>query len=149
MVVDMGPVRMRRHDEGVLSLCETEGCLIADPVGLLRRNLARLKGLTDLISNDVALIIPPGRHPVLTPHELELFSAGLRVTFIAGNQSALFCLLTVLRVADPLLQALGECLSLVDVKRDEPRCCHIFLLKNKERRLNLCQPTLLTFIIIF
>lgn len=51
--MNMGSVCVSCYKECMLSLGESHGCFIAYTVRFLRGNLSRLKGLTDLISNDI------------------------------------------------------------------------------------------------
>ena len=58
VVVNMRPVRMRGHNEGVPSFGKTHGQLIADPVGILRRNLTGFEGLPDLVGDHISPAAP-------------------------------------------------------------------------------------------
>ena len=51
---------MSCYNKSVIAFQKTAGKFIADGVGFLRRNLARLEGLAHLISDDLVLLRSPG-----------------------------------------------------------------------------------------
>ena len=53
MIMDMGFVDVSADDKGVFALGEPLGKLHAQPVGLLRGDLPRTKGLTDMVSDHI------------------------------------------------------------------------------------------------
>ena len=59
MIVDMSPVHMCCHNKRMLSLGESHTGFISNFICFLRCNLSGLKGLADLISNDISLGLPP------------------------------------------------------------------------------------------
>ena len=59
MIVDVSPVHMRCHNKRMLSLGESHTGFISNFIRFLRCNLSGLKGLADLISNDISLGLPP------------------------------------------------------------------------------------------
>ena len=66
VIVDMRPVGVGGNDKGVSAFCETHPQLIADTVGLLRRDLARFEGLPYLIGDDI-MLLAAARHVFVLP----------------------------------------------------------------------------------
>lgn len=92
---------------------ESHGQFIAQPVGFLRRDLSRLKGLTYLIGNDITLVFLSGHLLILPLGKQKFHRRRLRLTGIGSDQLALLCLDGILRIVQPLRKALRHCLSLV------------------------------------
>ena len=67
MIMDMLPIRMCRHNEGVLSVKKTLRQLIANLICFLCRNLSRLKRLPELIRNHFVFLSAAGVHKILIP----------------------------------------------------------------------------------
>ena len=65
--MDMLPIRMCRHDEGVFSMKKTLRQLIANLICFLRRNLSRLKRLPKLLRNHFVFLSTAGVHKILIP----------------------------------------------------------------------------------
>ncbi len=49
--MNMGPIDMSYHNEGILTFCKTESQFLPQSVRFLRCDLAGLEGLTNLVSN--------------------------------------------------------------------------------------------------
>ena len=58
MAVNMSLIYMGADDERMLPFSQTHRQLIADFVGSLRRNLTRLKGLPQVIGNNITITYP-------------------------------------------------------------------------------------------
>lgn len=58
MAVNMSLIYMGADDERILTLSQAFCQLIADLVGYIRRNLARLKGLPQVIGNNITITYP-------------------------------------------------------------------------------------------
>ena len=63
--MDVLAVGVGGHDEGMLTFGEAHRQFIAHLVGLLRRDLPRLEGLPDLVSNDIVFLAAPGGQLIL------------------------------------------------------------------------------------
>ena len=59
MIVDMSPVHMCCHNKRMLPFGESHTGFISNFICFLRRNLSGLKGLADLIGNDITLGLSP------------------------------------------------------------------------------------------
>ena len=59
MIMNMSPVHMRRHNKRMLPLGESHTSFISYFICFLRCNLSGLKGLADLISNDISIWLSP------------------------------------------------------------------------------------------
>ena len=116
MIVDVAAVGVGGDDESVPAFQEPLRELIADAVGLLRRDLAGLEGLAHLIGDHIIFLVPPGNGPVLPLGKQELRVHGGRVTGEGGNQLAALGFLRVLGVAGAVGEALGDGSALVDVR---------------------------------
>ena len=66
MVMDMGLVRVRTHHEGMFAFEKSRGEVITDLVCLFRCDFSRLKGLSNLISNDIVPLVLSGVETVLS-----------------------------------------------------------------------------------
>ena len=56
VIMDMGPIRMRRYEESMVPFGKTHGGFIADAVCFFRCDFPMLEGLPNLINDDIALI---------------------------------------------------------------------------------------------
>ena len=119
VIVDVAAVGVGGDDESVPAFQEPLRELIADAVGLLRRDLAGLEGLAHLIGDHIIFLVPPGNGPVLPLGKQELRVHGGRVTGEGGNQLAALGFLRVLGVAGAVGEALGDGSALVDVHGDD------------------------------
>lgn len=89
MVVDVRFVDVGADDESVLAFCETPGQLHTQPVGFLRRDLARNKGLPQVVRNHIILAAHPagsGGVGLLVQQELGVGHAA--VALVAGDEPA-------------------------------------------------------------
>lgn len=87
MVVDVGLVNVGADDESVLALGEAPGQLHAQPVGFLRRDLARHKGLPQVVGDHVVRTAHPagaGGVGLLVQQELRVGHAA--VALVAGDE---------------------------------------------------------------
>ena len=66
VIVDMRPVGVGGNDKGVFAFREAHPQLIADTVGLLRRDLARFEGLAYLVGDDI-MFLAAARHVFVLP----------------------------------------------------------------------------------
>ncbi len=65
VIMDMLFVGVGTDDKGMVALGEALGKFIAELIGFLRCDLARLEGLANLICNHIAGLFPDGELPVL------------------------------------------------------------------------------------
>lgn len=89
MVVDVSLVNVGADDESVLVLGKSPGQLYAQPVGFLRRDLARHKGLPQVVGNHIVRTAHPagaGGVGLLVQQELRIGHAA--VTLVAGDEPA-------------------------------------------------------------
>ena len=89
------------------------GKFVPYAVGLLRRNLSRLKGLPYLIGDDVAFLHPSGQLPVLPLGQGKFGNGCLRLAVERGDQRAALGLIRVHAVLRPVGKALRQRLALV------------------------------------
>lgn len=115
MVMDMGLVSMGGDSKGVLSLREAHSQFVPQPVGILRRDLARLKGLPYLIGDDISLVFLAGDLLVLPFGKQKLRRRCLRLAGVGSDQFSLFGLDGILRIIEPFREALCHRLALVHV----------------------------------
>ena len=102
VVMDMGFVRMSGDSKRVLSLREAHSQFVPQPVGILRCDLSRLKGLPDLIRDDISLVFLARDLLVLPFGKQELRRRRLRLTGIGSDKF----LDRILRIIQPLRQTL-------------------------------------------
>ncbi len=121
MVVDVGLVHMGTDKKRMTPFEEPGGKLIADFVGLLRRDLSGLEGLAHLVGNHVALLLPPGDALVLAPGKGKLRRCRVGVAGVGGDKLAAICLVRVFAVADPAGKTLSGGPALAYVHGDNAR----------------------------
>lgn len=108
VVMDMGLVRVGGDDELVPSLRPPHSQLIADTVGILRRDLPGKEGLAYLVAEHilVRLLLPARGGPVPAfPQEKFSVHCG-RVTFISGDIFPFFRLDRILPIVGTVLDGL-------------------------------------------
>ena len=98
VVMNMGLVRMGGDGKGVLSLREPHSQLAPQPICILRRDLSRLKGLSDLIGDDISFVFLTGNLLILPLGKQEFHGRRLRLAGIGSDQLALFCFDGILRI---------------------------------------------------
>lgn len=110
VIVDVRAVGMRADEECVAALGEPHGEFVADPVSLLRRDLARLEGLTDLIGDDIAvsLAVPSC---IDSLGQFEFSRRRTRIALVGGDELPVLCLVRILRIVDPVREALQDGLA--------------------------------------
>jgi len=101
--MDMGFVNVSADDEGVFSLCKPFGKLHAQPIGLLRGDLPRAEGLADMVGDHIVRAPDPsGGGDILALGQHKLGVDHSAVALIAGDESAVVCLLRVGHIVDNL-----------------------------------------------
>ena len=95
VVVDVPPVSVGADDVGVFALEEALGKLHADAISFLRRDLARLEGLSHLVGYDVARLLAARELPVLPLGQQKLRVRRVWVTGKRGDQFSVFGLVWV------------------------------------------------------
>ena len=101
MVVDVRLVDVGADDESVLAFGKAPGQLHAQPVCFLRRNLARHKGLPQVVGNHVILAAHPagaGDVGLLIQQELGIGHAA--VTLVAGDEPAVVSLVWIFYIVN-------------------------------------------------
>ena len=93
VIVDMGTVRMRRNNKGMLASGKAHRCLIADPVRFLRCDLTGLEGLPDLVSQDISLIDSAGDPQIFVLGKCEFLRRCLRTAGVGRNIFSGDCLI--------------------------------------------------------
>jgi len=91
MIMDMLPIRMCRHNEGVLSVKKTLSQLVANLICFLCRYLSWLKRLPELIGNHFVLLSAADPGDVLIPCHQELVISWFRRTGIRRNKFSILC----------------------------------------------------------
>ena len=123
MVVDVLPVRVRCHHKGVFALGKAHGQFVAHFVGFLCGDLARTKGLPDLISDDIAFL-PASIYKVVLPlGEHKFFICRQGAAGIAADKLPLLSLVWVFDIVCAIFQAGRNGHALVFVQRNQPCCC--------------------------
>ena len=117
MVVDVSLVDVGTDDESVLALGEAPGQLHAQPVGFLRRDLARHKGLPQVVGNHVVRAAHPagaGGVGLLVQQELRVGHAA--VTLVAGDEPAVVGLFWIFYIVDNVADGLADRAALAGVQ---------------------------------
>lgn len=126
MVMNMGTVNVRCHDEGMLSFDPVHRQLIADFVCFLRCNLAGFEGLTDLISDHIMGLMTSGDVLVLAFGEEEFLIAGSRIIAIGADIFSVIDFLFVLGLIGAVRKTLSHRFSFVDMQCNQSCCSHRF-----------------------
>ena len=108
MVVGVRFVDVGADDESVLTLGEAPSQLHAQSVGFLRRDLARHKGLPQMVGDHVVRTAHPagaGGVGLLVQQELRVGHAA--VTLVAGNEPTVVGLFWIFYIVDDVADRLG------------------------------------------
>ena len=134
MVMDVRPVRVRRHDKGIPPFRKPQSCLPAQPVRFFRRDLAGFERLADLISDDAVLSRAPCEMLELTFLQHEFFVDSDWVTAVGGHEFAFFRLFRIHRIVRSGTEALCHGTAFVRMQRDKSCCSHRSLLYLRKPR---------------
>ena len=116
MIMDMGFVNVSADDEGVFSLCKPFSKLHTQPVGLLRGDLPRAKGLAAMVGDHIVRAPDPsGGGDILALGQRKLGVSHTAVALIAGDESTVVCLLRVGHIVDNLADSTVLGLAFADV----------------------------------
>ena len=125
MIVNMGFVDMGADNVGVIALGEPLGQLTAQTVCFLRCDLARDKGLPQMIGNYIILAAhSAGLLDVLILGEKELGVGDPAVALPARNQPAAVRLLGIFGVVNDVADGLSHRAAFSGVQGHQARGCH-------------------------
>ena len=125
MSMDMGVVDVRGNDKLMLALCPAHRQLVADLLGLLRRDLTGLEGLPDLIQQHIAIRdLPAGMVSVGPLCQKHLVGGGGRIAAVCHHQLAAQGLGRIDCVFYPLMDSIGNGLIFDFVHGNQARGCH-------------------------
>ena len=126
MVVDVSLVDVGADDESVPALGESPGQLHAKPVGFLRRDLARHKGLPQVVGDHIVRTAHPagaGDVGLLVQQELRISHAA--VTLVAGDEPAVVGLFWIFYIVDDVTDGLADRAALASVQRHDAGGGHV------------------------
>ncbi len=118
MVVDVSLVDVGTDDESVLALGEAPGQLHAQAVCFLRRDLARHKGLPQVVGDHIVRTAHPagaGGVGLLVQQELRIGHAA--VTLVAGDEPTVVGLFWIFYIVDDVADRLADRAALAGVQR--------------------------------
>lgn len=90
VIMGMPLVGMCADEKLILAFCPAHGGFVADPVGLLRRDLPLEKGLPDLIAQRPLFRRPARFRLILAFHQHKLSVGGFRIAEVGGHGPQLF-----------------------------------------------------------
>lgn len=126
MVVDVSLVDVGTDDESVLALGEAPGQLHAQAVGFLRRDLARHKGLPQVVGNHIVRTAHPagaGGVGLLVQQELRVGHAA--VALVAGDEPAVVGFVWIFYIVDNVADRLADRAALAGVQRYDAGGGHV------------------------
>ena len=94
-------VAVSGNDKRMIAFQKTAGKFVADGIGFLRRNLARLEGLEHLIGDDLVLLRSPGISSVLAARQRKFRVGSMRIAGISGDEFAILCFARVGCIVEP------------------------------------------------
>ena len=118
MVVGVGLVDVGADDESVLAFGKAPGQLHAQPVGFLWRDLARHKGLPQVVGDHIILAAHPagaGSVGLLVQQELGIGHAA--IALVAGDEPAVVGLVWIFHIVDDVADGLAGGAALASVQR--------------------------------
>ena len=115
VVMNVSPVDVSRHNEGVFALCPSHGGFIAYLIGFLRCNLTGLEGLPDLIGDHIVGLLPAGDVLILPLCQQKFLVSGFGVAFVGADELAVIRLFCVLRIVRAVGKTLSDGLAFADV----------------------------------
>ena len=127
MIVDVRLVDVGADDESVLAFGKAPGQLHAQAVGFLRRDLARHKGLPQVVGNHIVRTAHPagaGGVGLLVQQELGVGHAA--VALVAGDEPAVVGLFWIFHVVDNVADRLADGAALAGVQRYDAGGGHDF-----------------------
>src|SRR5699024_11896822 len=133
MVVDVSLVDVGTDDESVLAFGKAPGQLHAQPVGFFRRDLARHKGLPQVVGDHVILAAHTagaGHIGLLVQQELGVGHAA--VALVAGDEPAVVGLLWVGHIVNDLADGTALGPALANVQRHNACGCHRYQTSSDE-----------------
>ena len=113
------PIDVRGYDKCMLPFREPHCQFIPDPISFLQSDLSRFEGLADLIADHIRLALTAMSGEISSPVQHKFLPGEKRIAFIASHQFPVLCLVRILCVIDPVLNACRGCFPLVDMQGNE------------------------------
>ena len=138
MVVDVSLVDVGADDESVPALGEAPGQLHAQPVGFLRRDLARNEGLPQVVGDHIVRAAHPagaGGVGLLVQQELGVGHAA--VALVAGDEPAVVGLVGIFYIVDDVADRLADRAALASVQRHNAGGGHVGVLLSPGVRVEI------------
>ena len=116
---------MGTDNKGMVSLCQFQCKLPADPVRFFRYDLSRLEGLPEMVGNHVIRAPVPARQVrILSFRQKELRIGCPAVAPIAENEFSKICFLWIFHIVNDVRNRRGNIPALPHMQRHQPRGCH-------------------------
>ena len=125
MGMDMGVVDVRGNNKLMLALCPAHRQLVADLLGLLRRDFTGLERLPNLIQQHIAVRdLSTGKVSIGPLCQKHFIGGGGRIAAIGHHQLAAQGLGRIDCIVNPLVDSIGNRLIFDFVHGDQARSCH-------------------------
>ena len=137
---------MRRNDELMLPFQKAFRRFAAKAIRFLRRDLARRKGLAQLVGDHIMLLRLAGVLAVCPLAEDKLLCRRLGRTFVAGHEAAARRFVRIENIVDARFQALCRRFPAADVNGDDACGRHVLILLSHKKKdgLHECRPSEVT-----
>ena len=98
VIMNMRLIRMSRYDKSMIAFGKSHGGFIAYLIRFFRCNLTWFKGLSDLISYDIALRMSSSKALIFSFREHEFFINTLSLAGVGTDELTIFGLLSILGI---------------------------------------------------
>ena len=119
VIMNMRLIRMSRYDKSMIAFGKSHGGFIAYLIRFLRCDFSWLKGLPDLISDDIALRMSSCQTLIFSFREHEFFINTLSLAGVGTDELTIFGLLSILGIICSVAKRLRYAFTFILMHRDK------------------------------